>query len=428
MFQIAEYWLDTVGVDGFRLDAVLYILEEGSQLQNTPSTFAFWEDYTARVKSVSPDALSVGEAWTGTSTVLQYVADGRLDMCFEFDLAYATLDAVNNADVSWLSTKAEQVYRLYPYLQYATFLTNHDQNRAFTTLGLNAGKARAAAGLYLTLPGVPFVYYGEEIGMTGSGDHLNIRTPMQWTDGEDAGFTTGTPWRAVNSDYTLRNVADEESDPGSLLEWYRRLVHARSGSPALRQGAHRALDASDSSVLAFVRACEQETVLCVVNAGPSSLNGVTLTGSAASLEPGDHTLVNLLDPGDTLSVTVTPEHEIEGLALDGHEVAVYRLDGSTGTDPGNDVGLRLEQSFPNPFTLPTTIRYTLPAQSHAHLAVYDVAGREVAVLEDGPRSAGPHEVVWDGTGSSDRPVAAGLYFVRLDAGGRTRTAKAMLVR
>jgi glycosidase len=428
MFQIAEYWLDTVGVDGFRLDAVLYILEEGNQLQNTPSTFAFWEDYTARVKSVNPEALSVGEAWTGTSTVLQYVAEGRLDMCFEFDLAYATLDAVNGADAAWLGTKAEQVYHLYPHLQYATFLTNHDQNRTFTTLGLSAGKAKAAAGLYLTLPGVPFVYYGEEIGMTGSGDHLNIRTPMQWTGGEDAGFTTGTPWRAVNSDYALRNVADEESDPASLLEWYKRLIHARGASPALRQGAHQALDASQAAVLAFVRVCEQETVLCVVNAGPSSLSGVTLTGSAASLEPGDHTLVSLLDPGDTLSVTVTPEHAIEGLALAGHEVAVYRFDGATGTDPGDDVGLRLEQSFPNPFTLPTTIRYALPARSRARLAVYDVAGREVAVLEDGLREQGPHEVVWDGEGNSGRPVAAGLYFVRLDAGGRTRTAKAMLVR
>jgi hypothetical protein len=263
--------------------------------------------------------------------------------------------------------------------------------------------------------------------MTGSGDHLNIRTPMQWTDGEDAGFTTGTPWRAVNSDYALRNVADEESDPGSLLEWYKRLVHARGGSPALRQGAYHALDASEAAVLAFLRACEQETVLCVVNAGPLSLSGVTLTGSAASLEPGEHTLANLLDPGDTLTITVTPQYEIEGLSLTGHEVAVYQFEGSTGTDPGDDVGLRLEQSFPNPFTLPTTIRYTLPARSHARLAVYDVAGREVAVLEDGPQSAGPHEVVWDGVGSSGH-AAAGLYFVRLDAGGRTRTAKAMLVR
>jgi alpha-amylase len=432
MFQTATYWLDTIGVDGFRLDAVLYILEEGDQLQNTASTLQFWADYNVHVKSVNPDALSVGEAWTSTSTVLQYVTEDRLDICFEFELSYATLDAVNWADAGMLGSKANLVYHLYPYLQYATFLTNHDQDRAFTVLGEDEGKAKIAAGLYMTLPGVPFVYYGEEIGMVGSGDHLNIRTPMQWTDGPSAGFTTGSPWNYISSDYTEYNVADEEADPASLLEWYKRLIHVRSASPALTRGTHEPLDTSTPVVMAFVRKHDAQTVLCMVNTAPNTRNNITLTGSAESLEPGEHSLVNLLDPSDTLDVTVSPLHEITGLSLAGHEVAVYEFGDSTGVDQEDDdqhgLGPRLEQSYPNPFSPSTTIRYSLPRESRVRLGVYDVAGREVAVIQDEVRPEGPHEVPWNGVGSDGSRLSAGVYFVRLDAAGATRTTKMMLVK
>lgn len=430
MFETAAYWLDTIGVDGFRLDAVLYIIEEGDQLQNTTATLDFWHDFNTYIKAVRPDAMSVGEAWTSTSIVRQYVTDDRIDFCFEFDLSYATLDAVNWGDAGSLSDKASQVYHIYPYLQFGTFLTNHDQDRTFSVLGEDESKAKLAAGIYMTLPGIPFVYYGEEIGMTGSGDHLNIRTPMQWTDGTNAGFTTGTPWRTINSNYEDYNVAVEEQDAGSLLEWYKRLIDVRNQSPALRRGTHAPLESSSSSVLAFVRRDEQQTVLCMANTGSNTLGSITLTGSAESLEPGEHTLVNLLDPGDTLDVTVTPTYEIGGLNLAGRAVAIYELADTTGTDSGDEprLGLHLDQSYPNPFTPSTTIRYALPGRSHVKLAIYDVAGREVTVLEDDVMSGGPHEVSWNGTDESGTPLAAGMYFVRLDAGDETRTSKVMLVK
>jgi glycosidase len=432
MFQTATYWLDTVGVDGFRLDAVLYIIEEGDQLQNTQSTLDFWADYNSHVKSVRPDAFSVGEAWTSTSTVLQYVDEGRLDTCFEFDLSYAMLDAVNYGDAAWVGAKANQVYHLYPYLQYCTFLTNHDQDRTFTRLGEDEGRAKAAAGIYLTLPGVPFLYYGEEIGMIGSGDHLNIRTPMQWTDGANAGFTTGSPWNYIHSNYTQYNVADEETDPGSLLEWYKDLIHVRNGSPALRRGTHAPLESSDSRVMSFVREDELQNVLVMINTASSSVGNFTLTGSAESLETGEHSLTNLLDPGDTLEITVSPSHEISGLSLSGHEVAIYEFASGNGVDPGDDeqpaTGLRLEQSFPNPFGPSTTIRYALPFTSRARLGIYDVAGREVTVIHDEVRKEGPHEVSWNGSDADGLLLASGMYFVRLDAGGQSRTSKMMLLR
>jgi glycosidase len=432
MFATATYWLDTIGVDGFRLDAVLYIIEEGEQLQNTASTLAFWQDYNTHVKAVKPDVLSVGEAWTSTSIVLQYVTDDRLDFCFEFDLSYATVGAVNAGDAGYLGTKANEVYHLYPHLQFGTFLTNHDQDRVFTVLGEDEDKAKLAAGIYLTLPGIPFVYYGEEIGMTGSGDHLNIRTPMQWTDGPNAGFTTGTPWQGINANYEQYNVAVEELDPESLLNWYKRLIHVRNQSPALRRGTHHALASSASEVLAFVRHDDQQRVISIANTAPYALSDVTLTGSALSLEPGDHALINLLTPGDTLDVTVSPAHEITGLSLAGHEMAVYEFEISTDVEPDHGAlwggGLRLGQSYPNPFTPSTTIRYSLPTRSHVRLGVYDIAGREVAVLQDGVRAGGSYAVGWDGENAQGQPLSAGMYFVRLDAGGETRTSKVTLLK
>jgi len=432
MFETATWWIDTIGVDGFRLDAVLYIIEEFGQLQNTSGTLQFWQDYNAHVKAVNPEVLSVGEAWTASTTVVQYVIDDRLDFCFEFDLSYATLGAVNEADAGYVNGKAGQVYNLFPYLQFGTFLTNHDQDRSLNVLGHDEDKAKVAAGIYLTLPGVPFVYYGEEIGMVGSGAHEYIRSPMQWTDGPDAGFTTGTPWQAINGNYPQYNVQVETPDPGSLLNWYKQLIRVRNRTPALRHGTYEPLASSASAVLAFLRREEPQTVLCLANTSPDTQGAFTLTGTADNLAPGDHTLVNLLDPGDTLEVTITPAYEITGLSLAGHQVAIYEFDSGTGVDPGDggppDIGLRLEQNYPNPFNPSTTIRYALPTRSHVRIGVYDVVGREVAVLRDGVQAEGQQEVRWDGADDKGQPLGAGVYFVRLDTERETRFAKMMMVK
>jgi hypothetical protein len=255
---------------------------------------------------------------------------------------------------------------------------------------------------------------------------------MQWTDGTHAGFTTGTPWREVNSNYLQYNVADEEQDSGSLLEWYKRLIQIRNGSSALRRGTHNPLAVSEPSVLAFTRRDSLQNVLCMANTSHYAYGDLTLVGSATSLEPGDHTLINLLEPGDTLDITVTPAHEITGLSLGEYEVGIYQIVTGAGADPGDDdspaTGLRLEQSFPNPFTPSTTIRYSLPSPSHVRLSVYDVAGREVAVIQDGPRDAGRNEVPWDGANDDGSLLAAGVYFLRLDAAGESRTSKLAIVR
>jgi len=147
-------------------------------------------------------------------------------------------------------------------------------------------KAKSAATILLPSPGTPFIYYGEEIGMTGTKPDPSLRTPMQWTDGENAGFTTGSPWSAVKLDYALKNVGVQTGDPGSLLSHYRGLIRVRGQHAALRSGSYVQVVTNPSSLFAMLRVNEQEAVLVLVNlsdqpaANPTlSWNRSTITGT-----------------------------------------------------------------------------------------------------------------------------------------------------
>lgn len=436
MFDAATYWLDTVGVDGFRLDAVLYIDEDPGALQNTPGTLQFWQDFNQRVETVAPQAMTVGEAWTTSTTVAPYSAAGRLDLCFEFDLAGAIVGAVNSADAGWLRSKLTQVCGLYRYPQWGSFLSNHDQDRAFSQLGQDPAKARVAAGLLLTLPGVPFLYYGEEVGLVGTSSDPLRRAPMQWSTAASAGFTTGTPWESLGADWAQNNVAVEGADPQSLLAWYRRLLDARAQAPALRRGTCAVLGSSAAPVMAFVRrdttAVPAQTLLCLANTSPLAQGAVMLTAPAWALAPGTYRGTDLLDAADTRTFTVDAEGHLFNLGLAGQAVKVFALTPVAAAAPETPAaprtGLLLRQNRPNPFNPATTFAYSLAAPGHVRIAVYDAAGRELAVLLDESCGAGAGEVNWQGRDDAGREVGAGVYFVKAAAGADTQLVKATLVK
>jgi len=289
--RLASLWLDR-GVDGFRLDAARHIVEDGpGQAQvDTPETHAYWKEFAAFVRATRPQATLVGENWTETPIIATYygstaeIAGGdELPMNFDFPLAERILAGVDSGDASAISAKLAEVRAGYPPgVVDAPFLTNHDQVRVATRLGLNPGKMRNAAAILLTLPGAPFLYYGEEIGLqngTTNNDEAK-RTPMPWDATTGGGFTTGSPWFPFAPGQGDANVAAQTKDPGSLLSRYRSLLLARKSSPALRTGTLESLTpASGSSrVLAFVRAEGTERVLVLHNlsdsvaaAGPYSL-------------------------------------------------------------------------------------------------------------------------------------------------------------
>ncbi len=159
---------------------------------------------------------------------------------------------------------------------------------------------RNAAAILLTLPGTPFIYYGEEVGMQNgptSADESK-RTPMPWN--ASGGFTTGTPWFAYAPGVATNNVASEIGDPASLLSYYRNWIAARKHSPALLKGDLTPLETS-SQILAFTRGSGDERVLVIHNVGDASASlplpvtglpeairedpGVSITGTNVSLPP-----------------------------------------------------------------------------------------------------------------------------------------------
>ncbi len=264
MLDVTRFWLEDMGADGFRLDAIKHMIERGEQQEHTRATHQWLRGFYTFYKEVNPQALAVGEVWTGSKTVSAYVGD-QMDLAFEFDLAYATMHAANTGERARLAKTAAAVLRLFPRRQYATFLANHDMDRAASQFGGDMAKAKLAATIQLTSPGVPFVYYGEEIGMSGHGPHPDIRSPMQWTPDPGAGFSAVNPWHRVNSDHQQVNVQTQADDEGSLLHLYRRLIRLRQEHPALSVGDFRPVDAGHGSVYAYWRLYKGEAMLVIIN-------------------------------------------------------------------------------------------------------------------------------------------------------------------
>jgi len=283
--QVARFWLREMGVDGFRLDAVRHLIETGDSTANTSGTHAVLRDFGQYVRSIAPDAVTIGEVWDSMGVLLTYYPD-QLDAYFAFELSDALLDAVRRGSASKLFPGYLRLQRELPANRWAPFLRNHDQTRTLTLLGGDVARAKLAATLLLTLPGLPFVYYGEELGMTGDKPDERLRTPMQWTGGRAAGFTRGTPWEVLQPDSLTANVEAQEGDTGSLLNLYRRLIHLRAENAALSSGELVPLTASNGAVAAYLRVGGGRTVLVVANLGTTPLAGVTLSSTRGVLPAG----------------------------------------------------------------------------------------------------------------------------------------------
>ncbi len=291
--KVASFWLREMGVDGFRLDAIPYLVEENEQLMHTPGTHAFLREFAAHVRGVAPNAFTIGEVWDSTGAMLPYYPD-QLDAYFAFDVSNAIIEAVRTGSAKKLLPPVLRLQRELPSNRWAPFLRNHDQTRTLTELGGDVGRAKLAATILLTLPGVPFVYYGEEIGMTGNKPDERLRTPMQWSRGQAAGFTSGTSWEPLQPDSLAANVQVQQADSGSLLNLYRRLIHLRAKNTALGAGYLVPLVASNDAVAAYLRRDGGRAVMVVVNLGTAPLSGVTVSSEAGVLPAGRYGPQNIL--------------------------------------------------------------------------------------------------------------------------------------
>ncbi|MET0397720.1 MAG: alpha-amylase family glycosyl hydrolase [Longimicrobiaceae bacterium] len=313
--RIATFWIDSMGVDGFRLDAIRHLVEAdtGRQVQNLPGTHVFLRDYAAHVRSVDPEAFTIGEVWDSTGAMMAYYPD-QLDAHFAFEVSDSLVSAVRNGSARGLLPPVLRLQRELPANRYSPFLRNHDQTRTVTALGGDPARARVAATLLLTLPGLPFVYYGEEIGMSGDKPDPRLRTPMQWSGGPAAGFTRGVAWEPLQPDSLTANVEAQERDPGSLLNLHRRLIHLRTENPALATGELVPLTASSGAVAAYLRREGGRAVLVVANLGAAPLARVTLASADGALPAGRYTARSLLGGPDGAALTVGADGRIRGYA------------------------------------------------------------------------------------------------------------------
>lgn len=273
----ASWWMDEAGVDGFRIDAAKHLVEEGDTLVNTASSRRWLAGFRARLLAGHPDALLVAEVYDLTATSAAYVRDGATDLAFDFPLARGLYQAANLEDTAPLAGAQADALALYPPGGYAAFLTNHDQTRVMTELGGSLERAKLAAGLLLTDPGVPFLYYGEEIGMGGRKPDERLRVPMPWTGEAPAGgFSSSDPWQPMGDDWPAVNVAAQQGDPGSLLATYRDLIALRNAHPALRTGAAYPVAVPTTALAATLRSSADEALLVLANLGVTPIDGPAL--------------------------------------------------------------------------------------------------------------------------------------------------------
>jgi alpha-glucosidase len=304
MFDVVRFWLDH-GAAGFRLDATPYLFEDTNWPQDPdPNADPVWlKPYNSQLpgtNQVLREMRKVVDAYPGDPVLLGESSTRSIDQLRavygkdkdEIHLPMNFLVGnITKLDAGEFKRRYDEAATKLDGLTPVEFFSNHDQSRQWSEFGDGANNDRIGkmtAALTLLNPGVALLYYGEEIGM-GDADKATlaeapigpkrprvderdrVRTPMQWSAAPRAGFTTGTPWLPVAKGYQTRNVAAEEADPASLLNWYRMLAKLRRTDPTFRTGDYVPLDSGNPAVFAFGRTNADGTgALVMVNTGATA--------------------------------------------------------------------------------------------------------------------------------------------------------------
>jgi len=271
--DIMTFWLDR-GVDGFRLDAARHYFEsDDGVLVDQPEVHPFMRRIRRAVASSHPDALFVAEVWSNVSTVAPYhgEAGDEFQLAFGFDTSGAILRSAGDRTVAGFERNLRNQNAAYADVNFeAPFITNHDMPRAMRQLEADAGAMRVAAAALFAMPGTPFLYYGEEIGMRGGASTRDEdkRTPMRWTsEGPGFGFTSADePWHVAPEPDGVA-VAAQREDPSSLWSLYRDLIALRRSQPALADGEATSipLEGGGRGTTAVLRRRGKASVLAVLN-------------------------------------------------------------------------------------------------------------------------------------------------------------------
>lgn len=303
MLNVTRFWLE-LGVDGFRADAVPYLFErEGTNCENLPETHAYLKKLRAFMDEKYPGRILLCEANQWPEDVRPYFGEGdEFHMGFHFPIMPRIFMALKKGSADDLREILKRTPPIPENCQWCIFLRNHDEltlemvtpeerqwmwaqyapeprmrinlgirRRLAPLLDNDARKIELANSLLFTLPGSPIVYYGDEIGMGDNiwlKDRNGVRTPMQWDNESNGGFTTTAPFAPLpEGDYSPRhvNVAAQRADPASLFNSIRRMIAVRKEHPAFGWGDFAWLDTGTNAVAAYTRAYQDERMLILNN-------------------------------------------------------------------------------------------------------------------------------------------------------------------
>ena len=302
MFDVTRWWYKR-GVSGFRLDAVDTLFEDPNLKDNPvlPGKNVYGDPIEQEINNKKlpevHDALRglrkvtdefngvlIGETWTSDIAELnKYYGEGNNELQLPMDFLFTKVDKLSPMEFR------KQIAAVNGASGWPTFvISNHDMVRSYDRYGdgqHNDEIAKLMAGLYLTLRGTPILYYGEEIGMktTPPARKEDVkdpigqrgwpkekgrdgeRTPMQWDENANGGFSQATPWLPVPPTYKTHNVADESKDPNSVLSFYKKLLKLRHTNKALLDGDYVPLNENDQNVLSYLRSYKDQVVLVALN-------------------------------------------------------------------------------------------------------------------------------------------------------------------
>jgi alpha-glucosidase len=332
MLGVFRFWLEK-GVDGFRLDVFNTYFKDSSFRNNPPKLGIRGFDRQVHIYDHSQPEMyplleeirEIMDHYDGTYLVgetflanpqqtASYCGDHQLHAAFNFDFAE------NPWHPASFLRSAQKWYAALPAYAWPNyFLSNHDMKRAAKRYchGEDDRRAKVAMTLLLTLMGTPFIYYGEEIALRDipirhKKDVLDrigqtfwplhkgrdgCRAPMQWNSDNHAGFSSAEPWLPIHSNFTQRNVADQSSDPKSMLNYTRELINIRKNTPALQRGDFHPIDLKSRKILSFLRVINDEQVLVILNFSGRNLSYTLLEGSWRSLFDKNRTVSKELPLG-----------------------------------------------------------------------------------------------------------------------------------
>jgi glycosidase len=392
--NVSEYWVETYNIDGFRCDVAW-----GPQSRN-PDFWIAWRD---ALKTIKPELFLLAEATSTDFTYFDYRFDSAMDWNLHHEADYSlqnmfpgppNLDEVHQIIINYG----------YPYPQYHypfRFLENHDEER-FINIATPT-ETKLAATLIYTIPGIPQIYAGQEIGTTSQ------RGQIIWFN-----------------------------DPHEMAEHYFKLGQIRNMLPAVRTPGIERLDNTQySTVYSYYRYQPGENpVIAVLNfAGWSQVVTVDVPIEALGIDPEATYYLNEL-LGGTYTQRLGADLASITTSIDAKKARVYAiadsilLVGVQSKEPPEDLPLtyRLAQSYPNPFNAECRIAFELPKTGKVKLEVYNLMGQRVKILADNVIPSGRHYVTWNGRNDYDGILSSGVYFYRMTAGDFTQIKKMILLK